>query len=99
MFNFLFNVNLSLTFIILIYSKLSSDVEKTNESAIEKLRNRVMETNTSFSNTLSLFEIKNREYLDTQEKLSGNILFIVKIFIYVYIIRHIIVYSFLNYLF
>lgn len=50
------------------------DVEKTNESAIEKLRNRVMETNTSFSNTLSLFEIKNREYLDTQEKLSDDML-------------------------
>lgn len=64
-----------MAFIIFIYSKLSSDVEKTNESAIEKLRNRVMETNTSFSNTLSLFEIKNREYLDTQEKLSGNIFF------------------------
>jgi len=64
-----------MVFIIFTYSKLSSDVEKTNESAIEKLRNRVMETNTSFSNTLSLFEIKNREYLDTQEKLSGNIFF------------------------
>lgn len=64
-----------MAFIIFTYSKLSSDVEKTNESAIEKLRNRVMETNTSFSNTLSLFEIKNREYLDTQEKLSGNIFF------------------------
>ncbi|XP_026810983.1 kinesin-like protein KIF11-B [Rhopalosiphum maidis] len=50
------------------------DVEKTNESAIEKLRNRVMETNTSFSNTLSLFEIKNREYLDIQEKLSDDML-------------------------
>lgn len=65
-----------MAFIIFTYSKLSSDVEKTNESAIEKLRNRVMETNTSFSNTLSLFEIKNREYLDTQEKLSGNIFFL-----------------------
>jgi len=64
-----------MAFITFTYSKLSSDVEKTNESAIEKLRNRVMETNTSFSNTLSLFEIKNREYLDTQEKLSGNIFF------------------------
>ncbi|XP_025204037.1 kinesin-like protein KIF11 [Melanaphis sacchari] len=50
------------------------DVEKTNESAIEKLRNRVMETNASFSNTLSLFEIKNREYLDTQEKLNDDML-------------------------
>jgi len=64
-----------MAFLIFTYSKLYSDVEKTNESAIEKLRNRVMETNTSFSNTLSLFEIKNREYLDTQEKLSGNIFF------------------------
>jgi len=55
--------------------KISSDVEKTNESAIEKLRNRVMETNSSFSKTLMLFESKNREYLDTQDKLSGNIFF------------------------
>ncbi|XP_022161919.1 kinesin-like protein KIF11 [Myzus persicae] len=50
------------------------DVEKTNESAIEKLRNRVMETNISFSKTLTLFESKNREYLDTQEKLSDDML-------------------------
>jgi len=34
-----------------------------------------METNTSFSKTLTLFESKNREYLDTQDKLSGNIFF------------------------
>lgn len=47
-------------------------MEKTNESALERLKNRVMETNTSFSNTLSLFESKNREYLDTQNKLNGN---------------------------
>lgn len=33
-----------------------------------------METNTSFSNTLSLFESKNREYLNTQNKLNGNLL-------------------------
>lgn len=51
---------------------LSRNVEKTNESALERLKNRVMETNTSFSNTLSLFESKNREYLETQNKLNGN---------------------------
>jgi len=34
-----------------------------------------METNTSFSNTLAVFENKNREYLDTQDKLNGNIFF------------------------
>ncbi|KAL5244371.1 hypothetical protein ACI65C_011781 [Semiaphis heraclei] len=50
------------------------DVEKTNESAIEKLRNRVMDTNTSFSNTLTVFENKNREYLDTQDKLNDHML-------------------------
>jgi len=34
-----------------------------------------METNTSFSKTLTLFESKNREYLDAQDKLNGNIFF------------------------
>lgn len=53
---------------------LIRDVEKTNESALERLKNRVMETNTSFSNTLSLFESKNKEYLDTQNKLNGDFL-------------------------
>lgn len=33
-----------------------------------------METNNSFSNTLSLFESKNREYLDTQNKLNGKLI-------------------------
>lgn len=31
-----------------------------------------MKTNDTFSNTLSLFESKNKEYLETQNKLSGN---------------------------
>lgn len=58
---------------ILIYLlKCFRDVEKVNESALEKLKSRVMETNSSFSNTLSLFESKNKEYLETQNKLSGN---------------------------
>lgn len=48
-------------------------MEKKNESALEKLENRVMETNTSFSNTLTLFANKHKEYLDTQEKLNGNL--------------------------
>lgn len=51
-----------------------SDVERTNESALEKLKNRVMKTNDTFSNTLSLFESKNKEYLEIQNKLSGNVI-------------------------
>lgn len=47
-------------------------MEKINESALERLKNRIMETNTSFSDTLSLFESKNREYLDMQNKLNGD---------------------------
>jgi len=47
-------------------------VEKSNETALQRLKNRVMETNSSFFNTLSLFESKNREYLDIQNKLDGN---------------------------
>ncbi|VVC37337.1 Kinesin motor domain, conserved site,P-loop containing nucleoside triphosphate hydrolase,Kinesin motor [Cinara cedri] len=50
------------------------DVEKTNESALEKLKNRVIETNASFSNTLSLFENKYKEYLDSQDKINGHML-------------------------
>jgi len=38
-----------------------------------------METNSSFSNTLTVFENKNREYLDAQNKLNGNI-FLKKLF-------------------
>lgn len=50
-----------------------SDVEKSNETALDILKNRVMETNTSFSHTLSLFESKNKEYLSAQNKLSGKL--------------------------
>lgn len=35
-----------------------------------------MDTNTSFSNTLTVFENKNREYLDTQDKLNGKNFFL-----------------------
>lgn len=31
-----------------------------------------METNTSFSNTLTIFANKHREYLDAQDKLNGK---------------------------
>lgn len=47
-------------------------MEQTNKEALEKLKKRVIETNASFSSTLSKFDNKNREYLDTQNKLSGN---------------------------
>ncbi|XP_050543316.1 kinesin-like protein KIF11 isoform X2 [Daktulosphaira vitifoliae] len=58
----------------LLHDKIerTTDVEKSNESAIEMLRHRVSETNVSFSNTLSLFESKNREYLDNQNKLNDE---------------------------
>jgi len=65
-----------------IYLIFFSNVERTNESALEQLRNRAMETNTSFSKTLSLFESKNKEYLDTQNKLNGS--FYIYIYIYFY---------------